>query len=154
MGGIYPYRLKLNKLIKLSKKNYYSRKFEKIKGNSKKTWELINELRGKSKTNIKASFMIDGKLVADKREIANEFNMFFSSIARKVNANVYSSTLNSPVSNTCDKFRKHLDKDISPMGSMFMSPCSRDEVAKIISDLENGKASDISIPLLKNFAPP
>ena len=147
------YRLRLKKLIKLSKKNYYSRKFEKVKGNSKKTWELINELRGKSKSNIKASFMIDGKLVADKREIANEFNTFFSSIAKKVNAKVYSSTLNSPVSSTCDRFRKHLDKNMSPMGSMFMSPCSRDEVAKIIRDLENGKASDISIPLLKNFAP-
>ena len=147
------YRLKLRKLIKAAKKNYYSRKFEKVKGNAKKTWELINELRGKSKSSIKASFMINGKLVESKREIANEFNMFFSSIAKKVNAKVYSSTLNSPISTKCDKFKRHLDKNLGQLNSMFMSPCTIDEIAKIIADLENGKASDISIPLLKNFSP-
>ena len=57
----------------------------------KKTWELINELRGKAKTNIKASFIIDGELVKDKREISNGFNLFFSSVAKKLNAKLYSS---------------------------------------------------------------
>ena len=42
-----------------------------LKGNIKKTWELINQLRGKSKSNIKAQFIIDGKLVEDRREISN-----------------------------------------------------------------------------------
>ena len=32
----------------------------------KKTWGLINELRGKVKKNIKASFFINGQLVEDK----------------------------------------------------------------------------------------
>ena len=57
----------------------------------KKTWELINELRGKAKTDIKASFIIDGELVKDKREISNGFNLFFSSVAKKLNAKLYSS---------------------------------------------------------------
>ena len=43
----------------------------------KKTWELINELRGKNKKNISSSFKIDGKLVEDKREIADGFNKFY-----------------------------------------------------------------------------
>ena len=37
----------LKSVIKLAKSSYYTNKFEKYKGNSKKTWEVINELRGK-----------------------------------------------------------------------------------------------------------
>ena len=51
----------------------------------KKTWDLINELRGKTKNSIKSCFKIDGNLIEDKREIANGFNNFFSSIARNMN---------------------------------------------------------------------
>ena len=51
----------------------------------KKTWKLINNLRGKAKTNIKASFIINGDMVQDRREIVKEFNIYFSSIARNLN---------------------------------------------------------------------
>lgn len=141
------FRFKLRKIIKAAKKSYYSKKFDNVKGNLKKTWELINELRGKTKSNIKASFIIDGKLVEDQREIANEFNTFFASIASKVNAKVYSSTLINQESN--QNFTKYLRGSGSYGSSMFMTPCTEDEIADIISSLENGKASDISIPLLK-----
>ena len=75
------FRKELRKIIKLAKKNYYCKKFENFKGNIKKTWQLINELRGKSKTDIKASFIIDEQIVTGRREISNGFNIFFSSIA-------------------------------------------------------------------------
>ena len=70
------FRLELRKIIKCAKKKYYCEKFQKVQGNIKKTWELINELRGKSKYNIEASFVINGKIVEDRREIAHEFNIF------------------------------------------------------------------------------
>ena len=76
------YRRYLKKIIKLAKKNYYGRKFEKVTGDLKKTWGLINELRGKVKRNIKASFIIDRKLVEDRRQISNGFNKFFASVAK------------------------------------------------------------------------
>ena len=141
------FRLKLRKIIKAAKKSYYSTKFDSVKGNIKKTWELINELRGKTKSNIKASFIIDGELVVDQREISNKFNNFFASIARKVNAKVYSSSLVKQEQD--EKFRKHLRKAKSSLDSMFMTHCTKDEIRNIVSDLESGKASDISIPLLK-----
>ena len=53
------YRKYLKKLIKLAKKNFYLKKFNNVHGNLKKTWALINELRGKAKPNIKASFMVN-----------------------------------------------------------------------------------------------
>ena len=76
---------------KSAKKAHYGKKFELAKGNIKKTWELINELRGKSKRDIKASFLIDGRIVTERREIANGFNIYFSSIARNLNSKVQSS---------------------------------------------------------------
>ena len=42
------YRKKLGILVKCAKSKFYSEKFVKCNGNSKKTWKLINELRGKS----------------------------------------------------------------------------------------------------------
>ena len=59
--------------------------FEKVKGNSRQTWKLINEIRGKQKTKIKPSFIIDGTLVEERRVIADSFNKYFTSIASKLN---------------------------------------------------------------------
>ena len=119
----------------------------------KKTWSLINELRGTSKSNIKASFVINGKVVEDRREIANEFNTFFSSIARKLNTKVNSSTLNTTRTdldlNTDTSFLRYLDKEKNSCNSMFMSLCTKDEIAGVISELDNNKASDIAVTILK-----
>ena len=137
------FRLELRKVIKSAKKKYYCKKFEKVQGNTKKTWELINELRGKCKPNIKASFVINEKVVQDRREIAREFNIFFSSIAHKLNSKVYQSTLPKY------EFVKYLKPDKKSSNSMYMYPCTMTEVGEVIAALENGKASDIPILLLK-----
>ena len=78
-------------MIKHAKRVYYNKRFDSAKGNMKKTWALINELRGKSKCNIKSCFKIDGELVVNKRKIANGFNNFFSSIARNMNTKLCST---------------------------------------------------------------
>ena len=78
------FRLELRKLIKTAKKTYYHKKFKNEQGDVKKTWKLINDLRGKAKTNIKASFIINGEMVQDRREIVKECNIYFSSIARNL----------------------------------------------------------------------
>ena len=48
----------LKKLIKHAKYSYYYKKFENSNGNMKKTWNLINEIRGKSKNEIKPIFKL------------------------------------------------------------------------------------------------
>ena len=62
------------------------KKFENSMGNSRETWKIINEIRGKSKTKIKPSFIIDGDLVEERRAIANGFNKYFTSIASTLNS--------------------------------------------------------------------
>ena len=145
------YRSRLKHIINCAKKNYYSRKFESLKGNMKKTWGLINELRGKTKCKLKARFKIDGEIVTDKRTISESFNIFYSSIARDMNAKIKSSRL-AAGHNEIDEnsFKKYLNKRVED--SVFMSPCDREEVEDIIRNFENDKASDIPILLLKKCA--
>ena len=139
------YRRYLKKTIKLAKKNYYGRKFDKVNGDLKKTWGLINELRGKVKTNIKASFIIDRKLVEDRRQISNGFNKFFASVAKKLNAKTRSSTLNH--NNRDDNFKSYLKNRVK--NSIYMSPTSANEIEELVKNFQNDKASDIPILVLK-----
>ena len=139
------YRKYLKKVIKLAKKNFYCKKFNSVQGDLKKTWGLINELRGKVRQSIKASFVIDGELVEDRRKISNEFNNFFASVAKKLNVKTCSSTLNGGSSS--NDFRLYLNNRVQK--SIFLSPTSPNELIEIVSNLENDKASDISIFILK-----
>ena len=142
------YRFELRKIIRAAKKEFYHRKFENVKGDMKKTWKLINELRGNNKDKVSTSFVIDGKLVLDHPEISNEFNLFFSSIARKINSKVYSSTLmNSTNEITTHGHRKYFERSVC--NSMFFNTCTAYEISEIVKELENGKASDIPIIVIK-----
>ena len=146
------FRRELKNIIRSAKKSYYCKKFSKVSGNMKKTWALINELRGKANSGIKASFVIDGELVKDKRLISNGFNMFFSSVAKKLNAKLCSSrpTGNDPSPGN-NQYKKFFNKRV--LGSIFLAPCDNEEIEKIIKSFQNDKASDISILILKKCAP-
>ena len=147
------FRRELKHVIKCAKKLFYSRKFSKVMGNMKKTWALINELRGKTSKGIKSSFKIDGELVKDKRAISDGFNMFFSSIASTLNAKLCSSR---PVgdgasSQNSTNYKKFFNKRIN--GSIFLTPCDSDEIESTIKSFQGDKASDISISVLKKCSP-
>ena len=103
-------------------------------------------MRGKTKQNIKASFVINGELVEDRRQISNEFNQFFASVAKKLNSKPCSSTLNQTVPRI-DAFQCFLKNRVN--SSIYMSPTSVDEIHEIIQNFKNDKASDISIFVLK-----
>ena len=131
---------------------YYSKRFNIAAGNIKKTWKRIKGLRGKCKANIKASFIIDGKMVTDRRKIADGFNIFFSSIAEKMNAKVASSTLSHVNSSDENSFRKFLSSPKIPkiLDSIFLSHCDETELIDIIKEFDDNKASDININVLKS----
>ena len=147
------YRKILRDTIKCAKKTYYSKKFELASGNIKKTWELINELRGKKKTDIRASFIVDGDLVTGRHEIANGFNIFFSSIAKKLNVKVQSSRLTQSTTNNDNtknvKFNDYLKCQKRVVDTIYLAPCDEYEIQEIIKGLDNGKASNISVTVLK-----
>ena len=84
-SNLCTYRKKLKYLIRSAKDKHYKNKMAEVNGDPKATWKLINNLRGKTKSKILPSFIIDGELVTNKRKIATAFNNYFVSIAQKLN---------------------------------------------------------------------
>ena len=74
------YRNKLNHLIRIAKKNYYSKRLDQAGNDIKSTWNTFNELLGKvkSKTRLPVSFLnYNNEEVCDSKLIANDFNDYF-----------------------------------------------------------------------------
>jgi hypothetical protein len=141
---LYQKRLKI--LIRSAKRKYYYSSFDKYKGNKKKTWEIINKLRGKAKSDIKASIVIDNELITCRRVIAQKFNEYFTSLAKNLNTSAYNDI---PIT-SFPSFQTYLSEPCEK--SIFIEDCSIDEVFSIIKEFENGKSSDIPIILIKNSA--
>ena len=139
------YNKRLKKLIKLVKSSYYSKKFEGCSGNMKKTWSLINEIRGKNKKEIKPLFKVGNQKVVDRRIIANKFNEYFVTLAQNMNNTVTDEISISGAE--IPSFHSYMHKSVE--SSMFFSECTNDEILALIHDLEIGKASDIPIKLVK-----
>jgi len=137
------YQKTLKKTIKFAKRKYYYGAFDNCRGNSKKTWETINKLRGKAKSDIKASFFIDEKLITCRRAIAKKFNQYFISLARNLNTSAYSEIPLTSFPSFYSYFSKPCEN------SIYLEDCTTDEIAQIINDFANGKASDIPIVLIK-----
>ena len=139
------FRKKLKEIIIDAKKHYHSKKFLAAKGDSQKTWKLINDLRGKSKSTIKPSFIIDSELVKNRHNIANAFHIYYTSIAENMNSQTNES--DEVVNDNIPNFGKYMDKNTK--SSIYLSDCTSFEIETIISELENGKSSDISVYVLK-----
>ncbi|KAL5260103.1 hypothetical protein ACHWQZ_G010281 [Mnemiopsis leidyi] len=138
----------LKNLIKVAKTVYYSNKFEKYNKNSKKTWEIINELRGKTKMLVKDDFIIDGQRIANRRIIANKFNEYFTSLASNLNEQILSNDY--VTIDPINSFVQYLSTSVS--SSIFLEDTTPLEIVEIITNLKNGKASDIPIIVLKRPA--
>ena len=80
------FRKILKNIIIQAKRLHTYKKFQSVQGNCKKTWQIINELRGKTKKDIKPYFHVNGQIIENRRKIADEFNKYFLSIATKVNS--------------------------------------------------------------------
>ena len=84
------YKNKLNHILRIAKKKYYSGKFDESKNNIKLTWKTINELLNKTKRKSKlpTSFSDNEKKIDAPKEIADKFNDYFvnvgPSLAKKI----------------------------------------------------------------------
>ena len=128
--------------MKDAKRKHHLKQFDKANGNSKETWKVINEIRGKQKVKIKPSFIIDGTLVEERRIIANGFNNYFTSIASKLNKSE-NGLLIEPLPKYTDYIKNSVES------SIFLADSSPEEIKEIIKTLSSNKASDIPIILLK-----
>ena len=126
------YRNQIVLLTRLSKRNYYSTFFTTNMGNLRKTWEGIREIvsiKEKSKCTPNC-IMSNGKNITNQKEIANNFNSFFSSIGNKIQNEIFSQH------KSYSDFLKN-----SSQNSIFLTPTDPSEVASLISSLNTKKAT-------------
>ena len=153
-GDIFKYNLYkehrrvLRSVIKLSKKSYCGEKFEKYKMDPKKTWSIINDLRGKCKRPPKSSFFVGGERISNRRIIATKFNEYFVSLASNLNTSLYEHGSLSVQS--FPHFSQYLSNRVET--SLYLHDTYELEILDIIKEFKNGKASDISISLIKQSA--
>ena len=145
-------RRAVNRSIKSAKSAHSANQFDKAEGNSKKTWKVINELRGKTKTQPSSQFIVDDAETSCKSTISEKFNEFFLSIAKQLNQDALSNPpLLTDVNFSMDsEFLKYLPKRVTK--SIFLEDCTPGEVEEIIKSYSNSKSSDISIYVLKSVS--
>ena len=139
------YRRVLKAVINAAKSTHNCNRISESKHDRKKTWQIINELRGKSKKALKPSIVIDNKKITERRVIANEFNKYFNSIAAK---------LNESITSLSDSNFSSFEEFLMPSNesSIFLDDCSVTELLDIIKQFDNNKSSDIPIRVIKKSA--
>ena len=138
------YRKLLQHIVNTAKNTYKCNKIMENKEDSRKTWQLINELRGKSRKVLKPPFLIDNERIFERRIIANEFNKYFNSIASDLNDAIEEQKL-------ADLALKSFEDYLFPsrQHSIYLEDCTPEEIMEIVKDFENNKSSDIPIRVIK-----
>ena len=99
---------RLDKDIKVAKKAYYDKQFISLKGDIKKTWDLINDVLKKgTKIDLPEYFIgTDGERLTDFKDIAEGLNAYFSDIGPSLSSKMdpgsgnilnYMTSANTPV---------------------------------------------------------
>lgn len=135
------YKNKLNKLISLTKLNYFKSKLNETKNDSKTLWNVVNEFTGTlNKTEKKVEeIKIDDKVITDKKEIANCFNKYFTEVGKNLANNI-----KRPIRSSIKKdYQEH---------SMYFFETDSTEVSNTIQELKLHKApglDSIAVNVLK-----
>ena len=81
----------VNSEISLAKQAYYQNSFNQYTGDSRKTWQTINELtsRESGKTAV-TSLKVNGVTITNPTELSNEFNDHIAAIGPRLSLNIYS----------------------------------------------------------------
>jgi Reverse transcriptase (RNA-dependent DNA polymerase) len=128
------YRNLYNKLIKVAKKKNVNERLEKSKKNPKKTWEILNELTGRGKTNANIQKLCSGGLeYTDSKDKANVFNKFFCSVGEAISNSI------EPTSANFEDFLRDNPNTIP----LEFGLISQAEFITIINNLEPKSSNDI-----------
>jgi hypothetical protein len=128
------YRNLYNKLVRIAKKNHTHEKLEQNKKNPKKTWEILNEITGKSKSNTTIqNIRSEGVEYSNSSDKANIFNKFFSSVGENIS---------NSVEDTNKNFNDYLNERPNTIPLEF-GQLSQAEFITIIENLEAKSSNDI-----------
>ena len=134
----------ISTLIKQAKTDYYKELFEENKSNIKQTWKEIKKIVNLNKKNtvMPESIKKGHHFIHDEKEIANEFNSFFTSIG---------NTIDSKIPHVETNFKDYLTN--KQENSFRLNPTTPLEISNIIISIQLSKASgpnSIHTKLLKD----
>jgi len=127
------YRNKLTKLIRAAQKSYYAERFEEIRDDVKRTWQLIRNVIddniGVSKSTSVDELVCNSKVVTDPKSIANKFNDYFTHVGPNLAEKI--PTISG----------SHLDyMKNNVINTMFLKPVTTYEIKNIILELHGNKS--------------
>jgi hypothetical protein len=117
-----------------SKKLHYSHLISKYEGNIKKTWDIMKEIIGKSKTkgnNLPKRLFVDGNETFEKYKIASKINEYFVNVG---------PDLASKVSKSQQNFDKYLQNCNSIMKEFVLTV---EEITEALNSLKINKSAGI-----------
>lgn len=121
--------------VKECKELYYKQKLSDCAGNSKKQWNVINDILGNNSAQSKIESILDtnGSKLTNMKDIANRFNHHFVNITSGL-----SDTLNCNNIDLSD-----LVVHRNEQSSIFLTPVSNNELLKTIFSLDNKTSAGI-----------
>ena len=136
------------KHIILAKAKYRKSYFEKYQHDSRKQWQMINNLLNRKSNTTSITKLVDenGKIENNPNSIAESFNNYFSNIASKLK-NENKASQETEESNNDVTYQKFLN---NPVGNtIYLNSVSASEIFKIIKNLKNKSTKDTKISALK-----
>ena len=127
------YRNLIKTLTRRSKNNYYYHYFDSNRKNLRKTWQGIKSIikvNGNASSSLPNCLYNGKRNLTDSREIANEFNDFFSTIGKISESKIIKTDT------SYDKFLKNPNEK-----SLFIKPTSEKEVKLLILNLNANKSN-------------
>ena len=143
------FRNGVTKKIRIAKQKYYDKLFDDIKDNIKKTWQTINSILSRKCTKNNhciRSLVVDGLTLSDDTEIAEAFNMHFSSVGKLIDE----SLPNYGNQHT----HRNYTTSLRTVNSFFLAPVTP-TIIKLIIDKMKSKSAHIetySTKILKYLA--
>ena len=142
------YKNTLKKTLQSAKRIFYHDKCKEFRQNTKKLWQMINKISGKSndKTTSIDCLSIDGIREYSGKTIANTMAKYFATVGK-----TFANKIPKPTKSVA----KYLELLQSNSNSLFFSPCTEEEIEKIINELPSKRSSgvdNISNVLLKELS--
>ena len=143
------YKKTLDKVKGNLRINYYKNKCSEFKNNSKKLWNMINNITGQinDKTSIIKCIKVDNIEYYDGSGITNSLFKYFANVREN---------FTSMISKSKKTINDYLAKLESNQKTLFLSPTTEQEIGRIIDTLPNKNSSgydNISNTLLKKLKP-
>ena len=124
----------LNRLIRKNKRTYYNNYFRSNINNIKKIWTGINELTNRKPKNSRENITltINEEIVSDPTKVANHFNTFFTSVAKKLTKKMKTSDT------TFNEYLKTPNET-----NIFVQPTCTKEVKILLASIDPNKSPDV-----------